>query len=95
MEEFQALEEVTGEIHQPKLHQEISDFLASGFLGLTYVGFKVSHHDGVLVPEAYQGLLQIWEVLQGGEGEILHNEQVPLISGDDLTDYHVRPMEEH
>ena len=87
--------EVPEEIHHPEIHQEVGNFMDLGVLGLTYVGIKVSHHDGVLVPEAYQGLLQIWEVLQGRGGEILHNEQVPLISGDDLTDYHVRPMEEH
>ena len=87
--------EVPEEIHHTEIHQEVGNFLALGVLGLTYVDIKVSYHDGVLVPEAYQGLLQIWEVLQGGGGEILHNEQVPLVSGDDLIDYHVRPMEEH
>ena len=51
--------EVPDKIQQHKLHQEVGDLLVSGVLGLHYVGSKVSHHDGLLEPEAYQGLLQI------------------------------------
>ena len=56
--ESQALVELPEEIHQPKIHQEVDDLLALGVLGLPYVGIKLSHHEGVLFPEAYQGLLQ-------------------------------------
>ena len=57
--ELQALAEFLEEIHQPELHQEFGDLLAQGFLGLAYVGIKVSHHNGFLVPEADQVLLQV------------------------------------
>ena len=48
------------DIHQPKLHQEVGVLLDLGVMGLPYVGIKVSHHDGTLVTEADQGLLQVW-----------------------------------
>ena len=66
MSELQALTEFLEEIHQPELHQEFGNSLASGVLGLAYVGIKFSRHNGFLVPEAHQVLLQVWEVLQGG-----------------------------
>ena len=66
--ECQALAEVTECIHQPKLHQEVGNFLDLGFLGLPYVGMNLSYHNGVLVPDTDQVLLQVWEMLHVGEG---------------------------
>ena len=57
--ESQELAEVPEDIHQPELHQEVGNFLDSGVLGHPYVSIKVSHNNGVLVPEADQGLLQV------------------------------------
>ena len=59
MEEFQALAEVTEEIHFTKLDQEVGNLIHLGVLGLPYVGIKVPHHDGALLPELDQGLLQV------------------------------------
>ena len=91
--ELKALVEVTEEIHLPKIHQEVDNFLVLGVLGLPYVDTKVSHHDGVLVPEADQGLCQVLEVLQGGGMEVCPDKWGPLDSGDDLKDYHIYPVE--
>ena len=60
--------EVSDKIQQHKLHQEVGDLLDLGVLGLTYVGIKVSHNNGVLVPESDQVLLQVWEAIQGKGG---------------------------
>ena len=56
---FQALAEVPKKIHQPKIQQEVGNFLDSGVLVLPYVGIKVSHNDGFVVPEADQGILEL------------------------------------
>ena len=49
--------EVSEDIHQTKLYQEVGNFLDSGFLGLPYVGINVSHQNGVFLVKAGQGLL--------------------------------------
>ena len=91
--ELQALTEVLEETHQPKPHQEVGNLLASAVLGITYVRIKVYHHNGVLVPEADQGLLRVWEVLQGGGGEVCPDGRGPMASRENLTDYHVQTVE--
>ena len=66
--ESEALVEVPEDIFQPELHQEVRKLLNSGVLDLPYFGINISHHNGYMVPEADQGLLQVREVLQGGRG---------------------------
>ena len=68
--ELKVLAELPEEIHQLKLHEEARKFLASGFMGLPCARIKVSHQNGFLVLGAGQYLLQFWEVLQGGGGEV-------------------------
>ena len=52
--------EVEEDIHHPKLHQHISNLLAARVLGFVVFGAEVPHHYEILVPEACQGLLQVW-----------------------------------
>ena len=65
MSEPQALAEVPEEVHQPKLHQQISEFLTERVFGLSNVRFDIPKNYGILVPETGQSLIQIGDVLQG------------------------------
>ena len=49
--------EVVKEVHQTKLHQQISNMLTAQVLGLENFGNDVPYHDGFLILESCQGLL--------------------------------------
>ena len=59
MAQYKALAEVPEDIHHLGIHQEVGRLMALGVLGLPYVGIKVSHQIGDIVPELYQVLLQV------------------------------------
>ena len=55
----QAMPEEEEEVHQTKIHHQVSNLLAVQVLGFYNVGAEVLYHYGILVPEACQGLLQV------------------------------------
>ena len=53
------LPEVVEEVHQTKLHHQVSNLLTVRVLGFVDVGAEVPYYYGMLAPEAWQGLLQV------------------------------------
>ena len=88
-----AIPEVVEEFHQPELHQHVRDLVTAQSMGLAYVGAEVPCHYGILVPEACQGLLQFWQVLQWGGRDVCANDRGPFYVGDDLAAHQARPVE--
>ena len=62
-------------------------------LGLIQVQVEVSYQDWVLAPEEFLILLDIGEVGQSGWWEILSNDQGTGRASENLTAYHVCPVE--
>ena len=51
------LSEVVEEVHQTKLHHQVSNLLTVQVLGFADVGAEVTYQYVILAPEAWQGLL--------------------------------------
>ena len=55
------------QVDEAKFCQQVGNKLDTRVLGLIQVHVDISQHDGVLTPEARQGLLYIGEVGQHGQ----------------------------
>ena len=53
------LPEVLEEVHHPKLNQQVSNMLAARVLGFSDISAEFPQQYGILVPEYFQGLLQV------------------------------------
>ena len=82
-------------LNEAKFCQQVGNKLDTRILGLIQVHVDISQHDGVLTPEARQGLLYIGEVGHRGWRELCSNDQGPVRASDVLSAYHVRPVEAH
>ena len=69
---------MVAEEHHTELHQQISNLITSGVLGLD-VSVEVPQHYRLLVPEACQGIHQVQEVLQGECREVLYDNRGLLV----------------
>ena len=58
------LPEVVYQVDEAKFRQNVGDKLSAQVLGLIQVYVDISHQDGVLAPEALQGIIYIMEVGQ-------------------------------
>ena len=85
----EALPEVAHQFDEAKFCQQVGDELAARVSGLIQVHVEIYQQDGVLTPEAIQGLLYIRGTGQNCWWVLCYNNRILGRACDNLSAYHI------